>query len=268
MRPVTRQEYIELLRNHQGIDDPSVAQIELLCPHLTYDQIMELLGDATRPVRFPLPPVVLQRCYQLAYYVPGNLPVFQSAWTVLEPRPTAEACVDPAMARDIPPALPYAAEAMAYAERFWGDDLVRIDWVDHRCIKLVEPPPAPPLNGKPGRGVVTCTLYFTLTRSYDELMDDPGGPEVDAWDEAIQHIVSDDFVGDELCFGDLKGVDYNCARCGAAVGFDRCRGCEVRMLNDDARPVWKVPLPPKLVAYLQAAGHDFALDPSRLYAPV
>jgi len=156
--------------------------------------------------------------------------------------------------------FPFMAEAVAYAEEHWPEELILDDWKGVRNVLLDD---LSKLNNL-GRPHTMFTGVVTLSRDWNDLTDDDTKPLVELFDDAIGIFSTDQFISSELWGGRGGGSMYYCAHCGGCLGVKKCTACGMTFSDDGYRTGWGIPMPPKLIKQFRDRGHQFALDPERL----
>jgi hypothetical protein len=251
MQDLTRAEYLSALRDHYRIVRPAASQMLAVCPHLTEEQVLEVL-TSSGTCSVALPPVLVRGSFQSTLFYPGN--------------PDREMHSSFTVKRSIGSSTHYRFkdEAWAYAEEHWPEKLVACNWIDALGINLSDP--AVLREGAHGGPSFIRGITIGLNHSWSEIF--RSGASYGELDEAIAIATLNGFESSEIAaFG---SVDYRscCSRCGGGLGVNICHGCGRRYPISGFCSVdvgWDTPLPPKLVELLRGAGHVFEQEPERLY---
>lgn len=238
-------QYLEAMRR-LPIDNPTTADFQSVCPHLTARQVKNAFTPqkGEREACVATPPARVRNGILVVRYFIGNdgprLHFFFSR------RITQSRADDTAQG------------AMAYADKYWPEQLVPDTWVDYSEF-LVDDPANLAEDGGPTSKFV---VGYALRRSKNTLYNDWSKPRSELFDDAIIQMSIDSFVSSELRGGRGGYCNYNCANCGAGLGLHGCPNCGLSFRDNGVRSGWNTPLPPKVVRLLKDAGHEFGVDPA------
>ena len=260
MPNMTRDEYMAALRATMYVKNPTVEQMLSVCPHLTRKQALDgLMGSESGYIA--LPPLRIKHSYRVANYYPGNGtdlgPTFSGG---KYGNHTLASYADGKSHGDVFVDYAFVAEAMAYAEEHWPEELILDTWTDFQEVYVQDPTD---LNER-GYPRTKFVVSLGLGRPWNELINDHTKPKVEQWDDAIIIASVDPLISAELKGGRGGFTEFNCAHCGGGLGLTACTSCGATFHDDHFRCGWHTPLPTKLIKLLRDNGHEFALDPERL----
>jgi hypothetical protein len=243
---ISRQEYLDFWQRDR-VHDLTVEELRLICPHISEIDFHALIHHQTITA-IALPPVKVKGKYKVVV-LNRNEHGFELQWMGIGEKITH---------------VDFATEAIAYAEHMWPEELIEINWVDVQRIDLCNPT-LPGLSGEPG---YVASLYIALSHTWDDIGADLVYRRIPSlfqgWNDAIYFATTIQAEGEELANEYYQILVYqNCSLCGGGLALTACTGCGFTY-----RPItnsWDVPLPAKLVSMLEAQGHQFILEPARLW---
>jgi len=105
------------------------------------------------------------------------------------------------------------------------------------------------------------TVFVTLNRDYNEIINDKSKPTSECLNDAIIEVTANKETGRHL--GNEHGgfIEFSCANCGGGLRLTSCSSCEHEFKDDYCRSGWHTPLPNKVVELLIKEGHTFKADP-------
>lgn len=244
-----RQRYLIILAQCcKGIKQPLLTQLRAACPHLSEKQVRDLHSAKGR-FFFALPPAKIRGRIQIGeYYRTPEAHLFIA-------RAHSESA-------DTPHPVLYRNEAVLYAEECWPKELTERTWVESQTIHVLNPAK---LSNDGGPSFV-ANVQVGLTQKWQTILKSRQ-QKVEKWDEAIAIATTNVFEGSEIKDDQRNDELYNCAHCGGGLFARACSGCKLTYGGIPTSKSISLPLPPKLVRLLREShGHNFQLDPARLYA--
>ncbi|KKS69948.1 MAG: hypothetical protein UV41_C0040G0004 [Candidatus Daviesbacteria bacterium GW2011_GWA2_42_7] len=253
---VSREEYLGNL-HRLPIYNPTQADFEAVCPHLTPEQIAQAFTPKQKDedVYVAVPPVKVRRGYLVISYSFGDTPRLGLAFSKRTP---ASYKFKSQVQHDIFYKTAFEDEAMIYAECNWWDMLVLDSWTDYGEVYLQDPMQ---LDFRL-RPHTVCIIHWTVNRQWNTLINDHRAPESKLWNKALVEITIDPIEGMEIKGGRGGFTEFNCAFCGYGLGLAGCENCGHTFADDGFRCGWSTPLPQKMTQLLRKAGHKFRKGPS------
>lgn len=273
-----KEEYRSLL-GRLPIKSPTPQDMAMLCPHLTAEEAVAAF--TTNSGFVALPPLRIRHGFQIARYhkewvealkvsrvqdgkedasVTGskNHPA-RLDWSYASR--TLKSYADGKSHGDMFSPYKHMDKAMKFAEDNWGDELTLDDW--HSVVEFYVQDPTDLVNDRYHKDCprTKAVLYVTLSRDFNEIINDRSKPQSDMFDDAITQMTVDQKVWHELKGGRGGFAQLNCAHCGAGLGLSGCSGCGHRFRDDHCRSGWNTPLSRKMIAFLRENGHEFKVDP-------
>lgn len=275
-RTISKEEYRELF-DRLPINNPTAKDMAMMCPHLTPEQAVKAFYDFGNSGYVALPPLRIRHAHQTISLVKG-FTVESFKWVgnkkvvtggkKYPPRLTySHASRTPASYADgkkhgaASSTTLYMNEAMAYAEKNWGADLILDNWIDYVTVVIQDPSILISSKFRKDSPKTIAILALTLTKGVNSFNDDHSHPVSELYDEYIAEMTTDYVVASELKGGRGGFTHYNCAYCGSGLGLSGCRGCGHKFRDDQSRCGWSTPLSRRQVAHLQGQGHVFKQDP-------
>ncbi len=111
-----------------------------------------------------------------------------------------------------------------------------------------------------------CSVYVFVNRSWNEMNNDHHKPQSQQVDDAIVFITDNRDEADRLKNGKGGFLRWVCANCGCGLHLTACPGCGATFRDDAFRMGASMPMPRKVVDFLQAKGHVFGQDPEIVWA--
>lgn len=233
---------------HNNLRNLTLEQLREACPHIN-DLDFHVLTHYQPITAMAFPPLRVRGRYKVAVLIRHEYG-YELQWTASAKANTSFA---------------FAANARAYAEHMWSEKLVADTWSDVQRIHLCDPI-QPNRGGEPGH---ITTIYITLSRQWSSIIADQevkGHKSLlPSWNKAIEQATTVHAEGEEFAGTAHQAfTHFCCALCGGGLALEACSGCgfNYKPLSDG----WSIPLPPKLVSLLEAEGHQFTLQPSRLWS--
>jgi len=274
---MTPEEY-RLLLDELPIENPTASDTARVFPHLTKEQIAEVL---TADVDVACPPLRIRGAYYVITYLKewkglavesiGSTKTEEIVRVFTQHRParlsgyrtsrTRASYTNGKFFRDSRSTDKYIGEAMSFAEANWGDKLICDDWISTVSLEIQDSPC--PANDRRHLDYPRKknTLFITLNRELTEIINDHSKPGSELLDDAVAQMTLDEVISSELNGGRYVGNWYNCAYCGGGLSINGCTSCSFRFKDNDRQGGWSTPLSPKMVEFLRASGHEFAIDP-------
>lgn len=112
-----------------------------------------------------------------------------------------------------------------------------------------------------------AVLTVTLSREFEEIINDHSRPRSELLDEAIVEmgVGSEGNTLLEKFYDEVDTglyTEYNCANCGAGLGLSGCDCCGHEFTDNGYRSSWGTPLSPKMTEFLKDNGFNFSVDPN------
>lgn len=244
---IERQKYLDFWQRGR-VHNLTIKELRLICPYIN-DLDFHTLVHYQTITAIALPPVKVKGKYKVAV-LNRNEYGYELQWMGIGQTITH---------------VDFAAEAIAYAESMWPEELIETNWVDVQRIDLCNPTHPNPLSGEPG---YVASLYVALSYMWNDIETDWAHRSILSrllsWDNAIYFATAIQAEGEELA-GEYHQVSLhqNCSLCGGGLALNTCSGCG--FTYQSITNGWDTPLPPKLVNMLKAEGHQFVLEPERLW---
>lgn len=260
-QPVTREEYLEDLRNLPFVN-PTMETFARVAPHLTENEIAEVFNDDCS--RVVVPPIFVHDAYQMVCYVKGWKDRYgrkypPTLFWSCSGRSSAALCGGRSLKGPFSP-HPYEDEAMNFAELCWGKYLNKDRWISSVKIVLLDPCNLGVLR----RPAVKSEIYFVTNRSFIEIKADRTLPQSFLFEDSMVFETLDPLVGSEM--NGVRGtrIVHNCAFCGAPITQNTgCTCCGHEFLADLPKYGWNSPLPPTIVNLLRVQkDYVFGQEPS------
>jgi hypothetical protein len=271
MKALTIGEYRKALEAAYSIKNPTPEQMLAVCPHLPEERALEELMSKETGGYLALPPLRVHGAYHIAHYGTGvprenSEPYFTVSRTGRLPSSYSDAAQGVDSSRL---GYSFTDEAQAYAAMHWPDELIRDTWVTFGWFDLFDP--ATVLEGTTADLKFVCGMGVALNCDWDVINNDRSKPAHEHVDEAVAHVTTNDLEGRELKGSRSNHLLVFCSRCGGGLACGNCLGCgrQYPWTQISIPGVGNIiPLPPKLVKFLRQTGHEFELDPARLYKPL
>jgi len=267
------QEYRAIL-SRLPIKNPSHKDMGMLCPHLTEEEAVRLFYTGEGIVACP--PLRVRGAFQIVFYQHERveeLTEWRDGVKVVVGKKNHPATLSYGgasrtinsyvhkKAHTLCGVYPATNEAIEFAEKNWGNNLVLDNWGDVGELFIQDPTDLVNDKHHTDQPRTKAVLYIALNRGVNDINRDCSKPESELLDAAIVEMSVDAFINDEL-IGDRGGfVDYYCANCGDGLSLSRCSGCGATFKDDGCRSGNSTPLSRKMVAFLRANGHKFKVDP-------
>lgn len=253
---MNRGVYLENLhRLRRAIKNPTTADVAAIAPHLDERQLEQVFRREMGGVLyFAIPPIRVKYGYLVA-----------SRWEregdqyldLAYASRTPESYADSRSHGSVFSRTAFQPEAMHYAEEHWGDQLILDTWVDYGEVCIQDPTVL--FRDRP---TTKSTVYYTLDRDANALLNDGSAPSSEVWNNALVTITTDLIEGMELRGGRGGHVDFNCANCSYGLSLVGCDNCGFEFRDDGVRTGHTTPLPMRIVTLLQKRGHAFGMDPA------
>lgn len=242
---MSKEKLIEMLRS-LPIYKPKVDQVKDLFPHLTIDEIKEVLtiGGERRSNYVAIPPLRIDGAFQIVSFNPkyksdkGKVPV-RLSWS--NTGRTRESYADGRSRDDVFHPYKHMEKAITFARQNWACDLVLDDWVDFIEIHILDPTDLHKFSVL--QESTKAVVSFTTTRPWSDIINDHSKPKSQVIDDAIAQITTDYLIAAEL-----KGT--------------RGGYIEFTSRDDQLSCSRETPLPSKINNYLIAQGFRFRQDPA------
>lgn len=156
--------------------------------------------------------------------------------------------------------------AVEYAQSHWLDALVLDDSVSVIESYLQDPSEQREVDPSRGGGlpVTRGTIIITINQNYGDLHSETT-PRSRLVDDAIVAVSWDPLISAELKGRRPAYLRFHCSRCASGLYLTECPGCQIKFRDNGVRAGGWMPLPPKVVAYLQETGHKFVRNPQLAY---
>ncbi len=246
------------------IENPTEDDMAALCPHLTREQAIAAFTGGEKGY-MACPPLRIRGAFQIVSFTDAFIdPLHESGpqpyppqLTYLFASRTPRSYADGQSHGNTCTGYKHMAEAIAYAERVWDDELIIDAWTDVSEFIIQDPTDLTP-SGYPK---TKAMLYVCFDRKLGDLLDSPTQPLSILIDEAVTEMTLDKHVHYELKGYRGGGTEFNCAHCGGGLGLSSCYGCGLRYTDNKTRGSTDIPLTRKMVDFLQANGHVFGQEP-------
>lgn len=270
-----KSEYRSLL-GQLPIKNPTHEDLARFCPHLTKEQAVKSLQSERGVVACPS--LYIRNGYQiLCYYkewtetVTIYDPVTDNPTTVTKNHPpmlswlgsgrTIQSYKDGKPHGDVFYNYKHIAEAINFANKNWGDELVIDDWEAVMEIYLQDPSDLVTDRYHRNDPRTKMVIYLALNRDYNEIINDRSKPEHEQLGAAVTQITNDRLIWSEIKGGRGGYTEFSCAYCGSGLNLDHCKGCGHRFRDNLFRCGWYTPLPKKVTDYIVSQGHSFTINP-------
>lgn len=230
------------------IKNPTRADIDQLCPHLSDDQRAAFWekGDGASVA---CPPLKVRGAFQ-------NLSLHS-----MESTRTMMLWMDPLFAGRVADARimhPYMDEANAFAEREWSGSLLEDTWNDVVVFRIQDPTDTTD-QGYPKTKLVLTVL---LSRTYEEIYRDMSKPWSQLYDDAIVGLLVGNYLVGDMIRHEAKGKraghqTWACSLCASWLDLEACPNCGHAFKDDHSRTSEALPLSRKMVAFLRQQRHVF-----------
>jgi len=235
-----------------------------LCPHLTREQAIAAFTDGEKGY-MACPPLRVRGAFQIVTFVHAFVDTQnESGPKEYSPRlnycyagRTSRSYADGQSHGDACTGYKYMAEAIAYAERVWDDELIIDAWTDVREFVIQDPTDLTP-SGYP---ITKAQLYVCFDRKLGDLLNDLAQPQSVLIDVAVTEMTLDTHIQYELNGYRGGDTEFNCAHCSGGLGLSGCYGCGRQYTDNKTRASTDIPLTRKMVDFLRANGHTFGQDP-------
>lgn len=257
----------ELARTPEGIN-LDVKLLEALTPHLPATKLLELLAGLTAnsSIVIALPPLRINHGFHTLALLgesttTGDDKERLMKWGRAHRLPESFTQLTQICARR---PIDFSAEAIAFAQSNWGDDLVLDESASTIAFNLQDPT----VRVGGGHGHPTQKLVVTATVKQALFgLHSTGRPRSQVIDEAILEVTTDPVVASELVGGRSTPMPtYHCYNCSRGLLLTECTGCGVRFQDNGMRAGVQWPLPAKVIAHLKDKGHTFTINPERAVA--
>jgi len=275
-RTLSKEEYRKLF-DRLPISNPTAKDMAMMCPHLTPEQAVKAFYDFGNSSYVALPPLRIRHAHQTislkesftieSFKWVGNKKIVtegkkyppQLIYSHASRTPASYA--DGKKHGDVFSTTIHANEAMDYAEKNWGADLILDNWIDFVTVVIQDPSILISSKFRKDSPKTISILSLTLTKGVNDFNNDHSRPESELYDEYIAEMTTDHVVASELKGGRGGFTHYNCAYCGSGLGLSGCNVCGHKFRDDQSRCGWSTPLSRRQVAHLQEQGHIFKQDP-------
>ena len=265
---MAKEKLTEMLRI-LPIHKPDVDQVRDLFPHLSSDEIQEVLtiGEKGRSNYVAVPSLRVNGAFQIVTFNPeykndkdGKVTPVRLSWSYAGR--TRESYAGGRSHEDVFPPYKHMDKAIAFARDNWGSDLVLDDWVDFVEVYVQDPTDLHKSSFSQGSPKTKAVVRFTTIRSWSEIINDHSKPESQVIDDVIAQITTDYLIARELKGGRGGHTEFNCTYDGAGLGLSGCGEWGNTFKDDQMRCGWNTPLPSKVADYLIAKGFQFGQDPA------
>ncbi len=263
-----KERLTEMLRS-LPIYNPEVDQVRDLFPHLSLDEIKEVLTfrEEGRSNYVAVPSLRVNGAFQIVSFVPeyindkdGKITPVRLSWDYAER--TRKSYADGRNHGDVFTRYEHMDRAIVFARDNWGSDLVLDDWIDFVEIYVQDPTDLHKSGFSKDGPKTKAIVRFTTNRLWGEIINDRSKPESQVIDDAISQITADGFIARELKGGRGGYTEFNCAYDSAGLGLSGCGECGNRFRDDYFRSGWNTPLPSKVANYLMDREFQFGQDPA------
>lgn len=262
---MTKEEYRSIL-GRLPIKSPTPEDMSMLCPHLKPEDAVKAFTKGIGYVACP--PLVVRDSFQIISY--------RKEWMETVKVSRVKDDVEDASVSGVknhPARLEWSYagrssstylnmdEAMKFAEDNWGDQLILDTWKS--VVEIYVQDPTDLVNDRYHTDYprTKAILRLMLGRDFNTIINDHTKPCSELLDDAIVAMTLDEVEWHEYKGGRGGYTEFNCANCGAGLSLTGCPGCGHRFGDDQFRCGWYTPLSRKMIAFLQASGHHFPVDP-------
>ncbi len=237
-----RKEYKDILEK-LPIENPTPEDMVMVCPHLTMEQAIDAFNNDSGYIACPS--LRIHNAFQIVSFTeasknyPARLSLSYAGRTQQSPN------------------YKHTTEAIAYAEKNWGEDLITDTWNDVVEIYIQDPSEL----DKRGYPTTKTYMFIALNREYNDIINDHSRPASELFDDAIVEMTVDPLIWHELKGNRGGYTDFNCAYCGSGMGLVGCSGCGHSYRDNYFRCEGRTPLSRKMVEFLRTNGHVFKKEP-------
>ncbi len=251
----------------------TVADVKKYCPHLSDEQIKELMDIAfhQRGVLFATPSVMIKGSFHVLRLssdmkIEGNNLSKQTKVALklqyVYHQKTKESYPDHKSHKDVFIDYNFSKEAMSFAEANWSKSLMLNHWSDYGRVVLQDPVDLHNYEQSDGdfkhiynnSPKTKAVIHWVTNRSWNEIRSN-GSIKIEyLWDKAIEMFTLNPIIGKELQGGTDGHELYHCSRCSEGLKISSCDGCNATFTDVFWRYNHFGRLPENMVRPLKALG--------------